>query len=63
MADYVKSKNIIWFSSYGGKASLAERVAQTLMRRITRLMKAKNSQNYLKQLPLIVQSYNSSFHR
>ena len=61
--DYLKSKNIIWFSSHGGtKQSMVERVIGTLLQRITRFMKAKESDFYLTALPLLVSSYNSTFH-
>lgn len=50
-------------SSYEIKAAISERVIQTLKRKIYKYLTANNTNNYVKILPKLVNSYNQSPHR
>ena len=60
--DFLKSKEIHWYSTFE-HAPMAERVIQTIFQRLIRVFAHKNSNSYLKDLPLLVQSYNNTKHR
>ena len=62
--DYCKSRNIRIYSvsSYEIKASIAERVIQTLKRKIFKYLTANNTRKYIDVLPKLVMSYNAAKH-
>lgn len=61
---YCQNKNITLYSvsSYEIKASIAERVIQTLKRKIYKYLTANNTKTYITVLPRLVESYNNSPH-
>lgn len=62
---YLLKKKIKLYSvsSYEIKASIAERVIQTLKNKIYRHLTEKNTYKYIHVLPDLVNNYNNSFHR
>lgn len=59
-----KSNDIFHFASNSDqKAAIVERFNRTLKTKIWHYFTAKNTNNYVKVLPEILKSYNSSFHR
>ena len=63
--DYCRDKNIKVYSvsSYEIKASIAERVIQTLKRKMYKYFTANHTFRYITILPALVKSYNEAEHR
>ena len=61
---YCENENITLYSvsSYEIKASIAERVIQTLKRKIYKYLTANNTKTYVTVLPQLIESYNHSSH-
>ena len=61
---YCHKENITLYStsSYEIKASLAERVIQTLKRKIYKYLTANNTKKYVTIIPQLIKSYNNSPH-
>ena len=61
---YCEKENITLYSvsSYEIKASIAERVIQTLKRKIYKYLTANNTKTYITVLPQLIESYNRSYH-
>ena len=64
VTSYCQSENITLYSisSYEIKASIAERVIQTLKRKIYKYLTANNTKKYVTVIPQLVESYNNSPH-
>ena len=61
---FFKSQGIVHFSTHGDThGAVVERFNKTLKTKMFRYFTAHNTLNYLSVLPLLVQSYNHSFHR
>ena len=61
--DYVKSKKIIHFTTYGVKqANYVERFIKTIKSKINRYIVQKNTPRYIDVLPKSVKSYNNTWH-
>lgn len=63
--EYCQENNIKLYSvsSYEIKASIAERVIQTLKRKIYKYLTANNTMKYVNVLSQLVENYNHAFHR
>lgn len=63
--EFLKSNNVGFYHSNNPdiKASIVERFNRTLKTKMWRLFTSKSTYQYLDQLPLLIQGYNSSFHR
>lgn len=61
---YCQKENITLYStsSYEIKASIAERVIQTLKRKIYKYLTANNTRKYVTAMPQFIESYNNSPH-
>ena len=61
---FFKAKGVTHFSTHGDThGAVVERFNRTLKTKMYRYFTAHNTLNYIKVLPLLVKSYNDSFHR
>jgi hypothetical protein len=62
--DYLKSQNVIHFSTFSNtKANICERAIRTLMEKLARVFEHNKNHKFLKILPMLTKSYNNTPHR